>query len=97
MSEWWRHAVIYQIYPRSFMDAGTVVAPYKMQEHRFDHDHPDNLLYVEDIRRLLDSYGAVALGEGVSRVSRKWLRRRLRVWRGAARCIRSVLRQAEFR
>ena len=34
-----------------------------MQEHLYDHTHADNLLYVEDIRRLLDRYDAVALGE----------------------------------
>ena len=46
-----------------FLDAGVTIDPYRMQEHRFDHTHPDNLLYMEDIRRLLDRYGAVALGE----------------------------------
>lgn len=43
--------------------SGQTASPYAMQEHRFDHSHPDNLLFMEDIRRLLDRHGAVALGE----------------------------------
>lgn len=43
--------------------SGQAASPYALQEHRFDHSHPDNLLFMEDIRRLLDRYGAVGLGE----------------------------------
>ena len=43
--------------------SGPGASPYAMQEHRFDHTHPNNLLFMEDIRRLLDRYGALALGE----------------------------------
>ncbi len=48
---------------RAFLSGDGVVSPYGMQEHVFDHSHPDNLLFMEDIRRLLDRYDAVALGE----------------------------------
>ena len=38
--------------------------PYAFQFHRFDSTQPENLLFLEDIRRLLDRYpGTVALGE----------------------------------
>ena len=46
-----------------FISGGEVGSPYSMQEHRYDHTHPDNLPYMEDVRRLLDRYDAVALGE----------------------------------
>ena len=46
-----------------FLSGGEVGSPYSMQVHRYDHTHPDNLLFMEDIRRLLDRYDAVALGE----------------------------------
>ena len=46
-----------------FLASGQTASPYSMQEHLYDHTHADNLLYVEDIRRLLDRYDAVALGE----------------------------------
>lgn len=38
--------------------------PYAMQEHLYDITQPENLLFMEDFRRLLDQYpGAVAVGE----------------------------------
>ena len=46
-----------------FLNEGGQASPYAMQEHRFDHTHPDNLGFLEEIRRLLDRYQAVALGE----------------------------------
>ncbi len=48
---------------QEFLSSGGARSPYAMQEHRYDHTHPDNLGFMEDIRRLLDRYGAVALGE----------------------------------
>ncbi len=47
----------------SFLTGGEAASPYGMQEHLFDHSHPDNLLFMEDIRHLLDKYDAIALGE----------------------------------
>ena len=46
-----------------FLSGGEVGSPYSMQQHLYDHTHRDNLLYMEEIRRLLDRYDAVALGE----------------------------------
>lgn len=46
-----------------FLAGGQAASPYAMQAHVHDHTHPDNLLYIEEIRRLLDRYDAVALGE----------------------------------
>ena len=46
-----------------FLAGGPAASPYVMQQHIHDHTHPDNLLFMEDIRRLLDRYGAIALGE----------------------------------
>ncbi|MXX06395.1 MAG: DUF3459 domain-containing protein [Gammaproteobacteria bacterium] len=46
-----------------FLAGGQATSPYAMQTHVHDHTHPDNLLYIEEIRQLLDRYGAVALGE----------------------------------
>ena len=46
-----------------FPGGGVVGSPYAMQEHLYDHTHPDNLLFMEDIRRLLNRYDAVSLGE----------------------------------
>lgn len=46
-----------------FLSGGEVGSPYSMQEHLYDHTHPDNLLFMEEIRGLLDRYDAVALGE----------------------------------
>ncbi|MDE0191021.1 MAG: alpha-amylase family glycosyl hydrolase [Gammaproteobacteria bacterium] len=46
-----------------FLGSGQAQTPYAMQEHFYDHTHPDNLRYMEDIRALLDQYEAVALGE----------------------------------
>jgi len=37
--------------------------PYAMQQHLFDKSQPENLHFLERLRRLLDGYGAVALGE----------------------------------
>jgi len=37
--------------------------PYAMQQHLHDKSQPENLLFLEQLRRLLDGYGAVALGE----------------------------------
>jgi alpha-glucosidase len=37
--------------------------PYAMQEHLYDKSQPDNLVFLERLRSLLDGYGAVALGE----------------------------------
>ncbi|MGO4395959.1 alpha-glucosidase [Variovorax sp. M-6] len=37
--------------------------PYAMQQHLHDKSQPENLLFLERLRRLLDGYGAVALGE----------------------------------
>ena len=46
-----------------FLSGGEVGSPYSMQQHLYDHTHPDNLQFMEDIRCLLDRYDAVALGE----------------------------------
>lgn len=43
--------------------SGPGASPYAMQEHRFDHSHPNNLAFMANIRQLLERYGAVALGE----------------------------------
>ena len=43
--------------------SGPAASPYAMQQHLHDHSHPDNLLFMEDIRRLLDRYDALGLGE----------------------------------
>jgi alpha-glucosidase len=37
--------------------------PYAMQQHLHDKSQPENLLFLEKLRLLLDGYGAVALGE----------------------------------
>jgi alpha-glucosidase len=37
--------------------------PYAMQQHLFDKSQPENLHFLERLRALLDSHGAVALGE----------------------------------
>ncbi len=37
--------------------------PYAMQQHLHDKSQPENLLFLEELRRLLDGSGAVALGE----------------------------------
>ena len=46
-----------------FLTGSQASSPYTMQDHIHDHTHPDNLLYLEEIRQLLDRYDAVALGE----------------------------------
>ena len=37
--------------------------PYAMQQHLHDKSQPENLLFLERLRQLLDRYGAVGLGE----------------------------------
>jgi alpha-glucosidase len=37
--------------------------PYEMQVHQFDKTQPENLAFLERIRRLLDEYGAASVGE----------------------------------
>jgi alpha-glucosidase len=37
--------------------------PYAMQQHLYDKSQHENLAFLESLRRLLDGYGAVALGE----------------------------------
>ena len=37
--------------------------PYGMQLHRFDKSRPENLPFLQRLRRLLDAYGAVSVGE----------------------------------
>ncbi|MBS0426646.1 MAG: alpha-glucosidase, partial [Proteobacteria bacterium] len=37
--------------------------PYAMQRHLYDKSQPENLAFLERLRALLDSHGAVALGE----------------------------------
>lgn len=37
--------------------------PYGMQYHLFDKNRPENLAWMERIRRVLDEYGAAAVGE----------------------------------
>ena len=37
--------------------------PYAMQQHLYDKSQTENLAFLENLRRLLDGYGAVALGE----------------------------------
>ena len=46
-----------------FLAGGQMASPYAMQTHIHDHTHPDNLGFMEEIRRLLDRHDAVALGE----------------------------------
>ena len=46
-----------------FLNEAGQASPYAMQEHRFDHTHPENLGFLEEMRRLLDRYQAIALGE----------------------------------
>ncbi|MGL4236735.1 alpha-glucosidase [Tabrizicola sp.] len=38
-------------------------SPYGMQYHLFDKNRPENLAWMERIRRLLDEYGAASVGE----------------------------------
>jgi alpha-glucosidase len=37
--------------------------PYYFQEHRYDKTRPENLPFLEEMRKLLDDYGAIAMGE----------------------------------
>ncbi|MET3462395.1 alpha-amylase family glycosyl hydrolase [Variovorax atrisoli] len=51
--------------PASIGEVSTVRAdnPYAMQQHLYDKSQHENLAFLEGLRRLLDEYGAVALGE----------------------------------
>jgi alpha-glucosidase len=51
--------------PASIDGVSTVRAdnPYAMQQHLYDKSQMENLAFLESLRRLLDDYGAVALGE----------------------------------
>ena len=40
--------------------------PYGLQEHIYDNTRPEMLPYLEKIRRLLDEYDAISLGEIVA-------------------------------
>jgi alpha-glucosidase len=37
--------------------------PYAMQKHRYDKSQPENLLFLERLREVLDRHGAAAVGE----------------------------------
>jgi alpha-glucosidase len=41
----------------------TDVNPYGMQAHLYDKTRPENLAFLQKIRKLLDEYGAIAIGE----------------------------------
>jgi alpha-glucosidase len=41
----------------------TAVNPYGMQSHLYDKTQPDNLAFLREVRKLLDEYGAIAIGE----------------------------------
>ncbi|TQK03539.1 alpha-amylase family glycosyl hydrolase [Herbaspirillum sp. SJZ107] len=41
----------------------TDVNPYGMQSHRYDKTQPENLAFLQKIRKLLDEYGAISIGE----------------------------------
>jgi alpha-glucosidase len=46
-------------------DSTTVAAdnPYGFQTHQFDKSQPENFVFLQRLRRLLDEYGAVSVGE----------------------------------
>jgi len=47
--------------PKPVTDA---VKPYDMQIHRYDRSRPENLVFIQELRRVLDDYpGAMAVGE----------------------------------
>ncbi len=37
--------------------------PYALQQHRFDKSQPDNLAFLQRLRRVLDRHGAASIGE----------------------------------
>jgi alpha-glucosidase len=41
----------------------TAVNPYGMQSHLYDKTRPDNLAFLREVRKLLDEYGAISIGE----------------------------------
>jgi alpha-glucosidase len=41
----------------------TAVNPYGMQSHLYDKTQPDNVAFLREVRKLLDEYGAIAIGE----------------------------------
>jgi len=41
----------------------TDVNPYGMQSHRYDKTQPENIAFLQKIRKLLDEYGAISIGE----------------------------------
>ena len=41
----------------------TAVNPYGMQSHLYDKTQPDNIAFLREVRKLLDEYGAIAIGE----------------------------------
>lgn len=51
--------------PAKQHDGSTVALsnPYGYQAHLYDKTRPENLIYLQQIRRLLDKYGAVSVGE----------------------------------
>jgi alpha-glucosidase len=51
--------------PALVRDTSTVtdVNPYGMQAHIHDKTQPENIAFLQKLRRLLDEYGAVAIGE----------------------------------
>ncbi|MCQ0969297.1 alpha-amylase family glycosyl hydrolase (plasmid) [Paracoccus sp. TK19116] len=44
-------------------DTAPAVNPYNHQSHRFDKSQPENLPFLEQLRALMDQYGAAAVGE----------------------------------
>jgi alpha-glucosidase len=51
--------------PAPARDTGliTAVNPYGMQSHLYDKTRPDNLAFLREVRKVLDAYGAIAIGE----------------------------------
>ena len=51
--------------PAQKRDATTVTAsnPYGMQRHKYDKSQPENLIFLQRVRALLDEYGAASVGE----------------------------------
>ncbi|SMC19846.1 alpha-glucosidase [Andreprevotia lacus DSM 23236] len=51
--------------PAKVADSSSVPAtnPYGMQRHKFDKSRPENLKFLQKLRKLLDQYGASSLGE----------------------------------
>ena len=48
---------------RVFLAAEGLLMPYGLQAHVYDNSRPETLEFMEEIRELLDRYGAVSLGE----------------------------------